>query len=117
MNVMFYRFVLIFVWLIVGAVMLVYQIVADDKRLFLDLGFANVSVGWLAIFFSGYHALLWWNLKRRAALRQEQDVITELRNRREREKPLPTIPEPDPTFMFNDPSPPNPDGEPPAKKG
>jgi hypothetical protein len=98
---MMLNLVLAVLWVVVaGAIFL-----SGDERLFIRLGTAHFSSGWLALGLALWNLVRWWSVRSYRRARQAEQEALARRSRRhaaeERREPA----EPDPNFNFTDPPP------------
>ena len=102
--------VLAFLWLVVAAGVFIWQASTGDPRLTFRLGESAVSLGWLALFLSGYNVLRWW-VQRAAQVRR--GLLQEMEARRRSGSRPEPFPAPDSDSPFTEL--PRSEREPPAE--
>jgi hypothetical protein len=79
MKLSLLNLVLAGLWLVVAGGVFTWQALTGDARLTFRLGESPVSLGWLAVFLSGYNLLRWW-VQRSARVRR--GLLQEMEARR-----------------------------------
>lgn len=93
---MMLNLVLAVIWLVVAAAIFV----SGNDHLFIRLGTAQFSSGWLAVGLALWNLVRWWSTRSyRRARQAEQEALARRSRRQAAEGPR----EPDPNFDFTDP--------------
>jgi hypothetical protein len=106
----FLNLVLAGLWLVVAAGVFAWQAYTGDPRLAFRLGESAVSLGWLAVFLSGYNVLRWW-VQRSSRIRR--GLLREMEDRRRSGRRPDPLSAPDAHSHFTEPH--NPEGRAPKE--